>query len=350
MSSELSVKKGPISIVSPYHLKQFVLEEQICRSLQDANLPGIDDIRDQLLVFDLSGSYWHDLGALLWLVSLLHKLKRQRNAIQLLLPEPDDEKGQHAWDFLIRWRFFDALSQCVDDPANLLRPHQVPMTMKRSRYALRTGIDEYGQETFLHSSRILEITTLRPGQQMSFEETRLGGFLQKYHNKIMISALSRLCNWDYSLTRAFIQRVLREGVLNSVLHSQGSFANISMRLDAKNLTLAISDDGIGIPAVLRNAINKMGSDAELIKYFTEPDSVLDSRLIELSVEKGVTSCLERKGSGLYYLKSLVISQGGELRIRSGGACVDFTASRVTDYDDMLTSPGTMMRIRAPLRK
>ena len=123
-----------------------------------------------------------------------------------------------------------------------------------------------------------------------------------------------------------------------------------MRLDAKNLTLVICDNGIGIPKVLRTAFKQKGSDAELIKYFTEPDMILDSRLIKISVEKGVTSKPEREGWGLYYLKSLVLSQGGELRIRSGGACVDFTESQTVDYDHMINSPGTMMRILAPLKE
>lgn len=301
------------------------------------------------MVFDLSGSYWHDLGTLLWLVSLLHKLKRQGNELQLVLPEPEEGKGERVWDFLIRWRFFETLSYCVDDPVNLLLPHQVPFMMKHSRYTVPRGLDQHGQETVLHSLRILEITTLRTGSEMPYDETLLGTFLQKYYDRIMISALGQLCGWDYSLTRVFIQRVLREGILNSALHSKGSFANISMLLDAKNLTLAISDNGIGIPEVLRSAFEQKGSDVDLIKYFTEPDMILDSRLIRISVERGATSMPERKGWGLYYLKSLVLSQGGELRIRSGRACVDFTESTVTDYDDMLASPGTTMRIVAPLK-
>ena len=147
-----------------------------------------------------------------------------------------------------------------------------------------------------------------------------------------------------------MQRVLYEGVLNSVIHGEGTFANVSMNLDAKNLTMAICDNGVGIPQVLRTAFKQRGSDSELIRYFTEPDMILDSRLIEMSTEGGLTSKAERKGMGLYYLKSLVLNEGGELRIRSGNACVDFTRSKVIDKDNMINSPGTMIRISAPTKK
>lgn len=349
-AANLSIKKGPLYFSSPDSFKQFDFEEQIVKTLQDGNYTDLDHVENALLIFDLSKSYWHDLGALLWFVSLLHKLKMQRNELQLILPEPDDEKGQRVWDFLIRWRFFEALHYCVDDPVNLLRPHQVPFMMKQTKYAVPTGIDEYGSETVLHSLRILEITTLRTETLKQRDETLLGSFLEKYYDRVIILALSQLCGWDHSITRVFIQRVLREGILNSILHSEGSFANISMRLDAKYLTLVISDNGIGIPKVLRTAFKHKGSDVDLIKYFTEPDMIIDSRLIRISTEKGITSRPERKGWGLYYLKSLVLTEGGEIRIRSGKACVDFTQSKPNDYDNMLDSPGTMIRILAPLKR
>ena len=89
---------------------------------------------------------------------------------------------------------------------------------------------------------------------------------------------------------------------------------------------------------------------DLIKFFTEPDMILDSQYIELAVEKGARSKVGLKGLGLYYLKSVVLSQRGELRIRSGKACVDFTASKVEGHDNMLDSPGTMLRIIIPLER
>lgn len=357
MSRNLATQKSPLNIPSTYYFKQFDLEKQILKNFKDAGFSDIANVRDEFLIFDLSESYWHDLGALLWLISFLHKLKKQRNDLQLIFPEPEDDKGKRVWEFLIRWRFFETLSLCVDDPVNLLKPHQVPYMGTQSKYAFPTGIDEYGEETILHSLRLLEITTIRTDAEKFHDDSLLGHFLGKYYDKVIISALSQLCGWGHSLTKTFVQRVMREGLQNSLLHSEGSFSNISMRIDAKNLTVVISDNGIGIPKVLRDAFKRSGihkalqkeSDVELIKYFTEPDMVLDSRLIKLSVEKGTSSKTERRGLGLYYLKSLVLSHGGELRIRSGKACVDFTKSRQDSHDTMLDSPGTMLRIQTPLK-
>jgi hypothetical protein len=358
MTINVSRQKRQVCISLTGDLKQRPFEEQILNGLQNASLLDLDSVRDEFLEFDLGESYWYDLGALLWFVSLLHKLKKQGCTLGLKFPQPKDTKGEKLWDFLIRWRFFEALSECVADPVNLLEPEQVPHMRKQSGYRSPMGVDEYGQEAFLHSSRILEITTIPCGNKEPRDETTLGSFLEKYNDKIIISALSQHCAWDYSLTKTFVQRTVSEGIHNSFLHSKGSFANISMRLDAKNLTLAISDNGIGIPKVLRDAFRQTysredllkASDVDLIKYFTEPDMILDSQLIEFSTQRGVTSNVGRRGIGLYYLKSVVLNQKGELRIRSGTACVDFTQSKVHGRDNMLNSPGTMLRIITPLKR
>ena len=355
MPSVAVAEKEPLRIVSSYYMKQRDFEKEI---LDVIKLRNLENIRSQFLIFDLSNTYWHDLGALLWLISLLHKLKKQSNDLQILLPEPVDEKGERVWDFLIRWRFFETLAVCVDAPVNLLKPEQVPHMKRESKYTLPTVHDEYGRNVMGHTLRILEMTTkIQPSESQTSTETDLSRFLQKYNDQIIIYALSQLCGWDTSLTMTYVQRVIREGLENSFAHSEGTFSNISMILDKKNLTLVICDNGIGIPKVLRNAFQSSdnhkdllrSSDVDLIKYFTEPDLIIDSRLIKYSVEKGTSSKRERKGLGLYYLKSLVLSQGGELRIRSGRACVDFTKSGEQTYDNMIGSPGTMLRIQTPLK-
>jgi hypothetical protein len=356
MPYAVGIEKKPITITSEFNFKQFQLEDEIATALRTAGVSDISGLHNEFLIFDLSNSYWHDLGALLWLISLLHKLRKQGNDLQLILPNPDEKKGKTVWDFLNRWRFFEALAICVDDPVNLLQPRQVPFMSKQGRYALPTKKDEYGRETFLHSLRLLEITTILP-KVAKLSDDPLEQFLAKYNDKIILSALSQLCGWDYSATKNFVQLVFIESLQNTFLHSEGSFSNVSMLLDKKNLTLVIADNGIGIPKVLRSAfkasnINKdllRKSDVDLIKYFTEPDMVLDSRLIKFSVEKGATSKPGRKGLGLYYLKSLVLSRGGELRIRSGKACIDFIKEKAESQDSLLDSPGTMLRIRTPLK-
>lgn len=343
---------------SRYLVKQREFEDSIRTQLDEAGFKSLQDVKKNCCVFDLSESYWYDLGCLLWLISLLHTLRKQENEIQLIFPEPNDTTASNLWDFLIRWRFFETLLKCVDDPINLLKPQQVPYMRRPSKYGFAVGKTPYGEDTILHTLKILEITTIRADQEgEGSSEDELDNFLKRFHDDLIVKALKRLCGWGEKLIKDFRQRVVREGIRNSILHAQGSFATVAMRLDEKNLTLAIADNGIGIPQTLRIAFKESGirkellqsSDVELIKFFTESDMILDSRFIRLSIEKGVTSRPGHAGEGLFYLKSLVLSQGGELRIRSGKACVDFTHNKETPYDEMLQSPGTVIRIQTPLK-
>lgn len=359
MVLDIASKKIPLTISTDYYLKQYEFEEQLRSEFQKIGVTeNFSDVRDEFIIFDLSNTYWHDLGSLLWFISLLNKLKRQSNELQLIFPEPTDSKSEKTWDFLIRWRFFKTLSMCVDDPINLLKPYQVPHLKRKSQYSDPFTSDSFDPKSALHSSRLLEITTILADYEASNDDTPLGRFLGLYKDKIIFSALRTLCGWDGNLTKNFVHYVIKEGLENSFAHSEGSFSNISMRLDPKYLTLVITDNGIGIPSVLRDAFMRSAthkdrvaeSDVDLIKFFTEPEMVLDSSLIKVSTARGTTSRRERKGFGLYYLKSQVLNDGGALRIRSGRACVDFEQSGENSYDNMLTSPGTMLKIRAPLRK
>jgi hypothetical protein len=319
---------------------------------------SLDDVADAFVLFDLRQTYWYDLGALLWLIALLNRLKRNGNELQLLLPEPDDSKSTNVWHFLNRWRFFDVLRQCVDDPVNLLTASQVRHMLTPTKYAMQIRPDQYGQETMLHSLRLLEITAIDAlkADAITVSGDPVEAFVQRYHETIVTEALSGLCGWDAAKTKRFVKQVIEEGVRNAFLHGRGSFVWVSMRVDSKNLSLAICDNGVGIPQVLRNAFKQLGgqdvgkmTDVDLIRLYTEPDLILDSTLIELSTRRGTTSRPHSEGMGLYYLKSLVLGEGGRLRIRSGTASVDFTDSGVENVDQLLTSPGSLFAIITPLK-
>jgi hypothetical protein len=347
----------PLCIRTPTYLSQLPLEKSLKKALERCGAENIDAAEGRFFVFDLSESYWHDLGALLWLITVLHRLKTKANDVQLIFPEPIDTKGEKLWDFLIRWQFFDALSRCVDEPANLLHPSQVAYMKRESQYARASAKDEFGNDMVLHTLRLLEIATILVRSKDVDELEKQQGEFDKLEGRIIIGALSHMCGWEPAATRTFMQRVIREGIHNSLLHADGSFVNLAIRIDEKNLTLAISDNGRGIPQVLRTAFMTSGrhkhlassSDVDLIKYFTDSDMILDSKLIKFSTEEGTTSSPGRAGVGLYYLKSHVLREGGELRIRSGRACVDFTSNDEKEVDELLLSPGTMLRIQTPLR-
>jgi anti-sigma regulatory factor (Ser/Thr protein kinase) len=181
--------------------------------------------------------------------------------------------------------------------------------------------------------------------------------LSKYADRILIAALAELCGWAPLEVTKFVQLVISEGMRNSMIHAAGSFALVSMRVDPKNLTVAIGDNGVGIPETLRVAYKRTKdrkdvverSESELIKLFTQPEIVMESHLIKAAFKKGTTSAEGRKGVGLFYLKNTVLEYDGTLRIRSGRACVDFSSRGDECRDDMLSSPGTTLRITAPRR-
>lgn len=139
----------PVEFSSPYYLKQFEFEKSIRKVMYNEGFKSIEDFKGRFCIFDLSKSFWHDLGTLLWFISLLHKLKKQENELQIILPNVNDSKGEKIWDFLIRWRFFKTLSLCVDDPVNLIVPHQLPHLNKEIQYRHKRSKDEFGEDIIL---------------------------------------------------------------------------------------------------------------------------------------------------------------------------------------------------------
>ena len=347
----------PITITSGNPLKQTELEQSLNSAMAACGFSEIPQIRDRFMIFDLSRSYWHDLGASLWLITLLHKLKIQGNRLQLIFPEPSDTSGENLWGYLNRWRFFNLLAFCVDvEPSNLLSPSQVPYigTMFKYKYPLPLRVG--GNETLVHNSKILEMKIFRFENEEEGASEPFDQLLARCTDNVVAGALSFTCGWGLTQATKFVKEVLREGILNSSIHGRGTFSIAAMRFDKKNMTLAIADNGTGIPETLRTAYRspwipaeiKEQEDSGLISYFADERYLIDSRWILLSVEKGTTSMPGRVGEGLYYLKSNVLAHGGELRIRSGKARVDFTVKGEEHMDALLSSPGTMIRAIIPI--
>lgn len=276
-------------------LEQDELDDDLRNTFQNHDIKSLDQVKNSFCLFDLSSADYYDIGALLWLISLLNRLKKQGNELQLIFPEANSKP--RIWDFFIRWRFFKALSLCVDDPVNLLRADQTGYLARPSKYQHGGGHDEHGTPTTTFLTRILEITTIRPrGQDRPERQDEIDEFLGQYKDRVIQGALSARCGWDPVLTKRFVQQVVGEGLQNTFLHSEGTFTNVSMTMDKKNLILAIADNGVGIPNVLRNFARLVKNptirgqtDVELIKYFAGPDMILDSGWIKLSTQKGVTS-------------------------------------------------------------
>lgn len=347
-----------VRVNTGYYLKQSALEVAVSDALEAAGLAGFKANARHFFLFDLSKTFWYDIGALLWLISLLHRLKSLGHELRLVLPERIDSKSENVWSFLKRWRFFEVLEACVDDPRNLLPDRQHVYIQMASRYKEPSAVrDPDGKEVEVHTLSLLEMQTFfaQPsGDALGDEQGRQFDRLQ---GPIIVNALSYICGWDQLTAKVFLANVVREGIRNSLDHAQGTFANLAFRTDDRNLIFAIADNGVGIPTVLRSASAKFekSNDLDLIHYFVQREFVLaaealDSEIIGRSTDMETTSMVGiRPGNGLYYLKKTVLENDGELRIRSGTARVDFTGSGERAEDNLLDSPGTLIRITAPLR-
>lgn len=357
-TSELSM-----CIEGGYYFKQRVFDQTLNAVFRKLGISSIKDFRQRSVILDWSSTYYHDLGTLLWSVVLLHEFKKQDCRILLKLPNAEENMGERVWSFLKKWKFFEALNSCVDHPANLLSDAQLPWLGKESRYSTSMIVDPDGNVRQLYTGKLLEITNFLLQSESEAtppreENQEVLAYVDRWKGKVVTVALKNLCGWSEDVADAFVMRVVSEGLFNSVVHAKGSFLLVAMKVDNKNLHLAVADNGKGVPDTLRSAFARSSklqnlvrkTDSELISYYTKADMILDSQLIRLSTRRGTSSQAARAGFGLYYLKKVVLDHGGELRIRSGRACVDFSSDKGEEpVDRLVKSPGTMLRILMPRR-
>lgn len=359
-------------------LEQENLDKYLQTCLKEKGILDFNSLSNSLLIFNFSKTDSHyDLGALLWLIVVLNKLRKQGNNIKLIFPEPGTQNGDRIWSFLTRWRFFNALEKCVDDPVNLLAPNQI-------QYINRTGIykksgmweevDKNGVIHLRHTDRLLEIATLRPDFIGGWNDT-IDNYLQLYYSDVLKQIFGKYCGWPEKITDDFVIKIIKEGLDNSFIHSRNDFTNISLSIDKENVIFSISDNGIGIPESLRLRYRLTGvndtlanekDDDKLLMHFTKQEMIKetflmqekfnnDSNLINEATKLGV-GAKDRRGVGLFEMKMFILKSNGQLRIRSGKAMVDFYLTEIKKdpkekfYDDLLESPGTMIRAIIPIIK
>jgi signal transduction histidine kinase len=211
----------------------------------------------------------------------------------------------------------------------------------------------------------LEITSFQlksdPDEPQGQASGVLDSYMEVWKKKIIVLALMNWCRWSEEEAKKFVSKTILEFLTNARDHSGGSWVLSGFNVDERHLMIAVGDNGRGIPDSLRAAfqrspelrdrLHKLRSDADLIRYFTAPDMILDSDLIRASTRDGLSSHHQRGGRGLYYCKEMVLAHDGELRIRSGEACVDFVSDQQEKTRDQLfKSTGTTVRVMLPRRK
>jgi hypothetical protein len=262
------------------------------------------------------------------------------------------------WSFLQRWRYFDILRECVDDPLNLLPKDQHEQLLITSKYSRAVGSNEDGETADLMSPGRVEISIVALNTDRSVGSESTDTTIASYSDPLLRASLRKYCRWSHEDIDDFVTGIVPHTVRN-LEHSRGSFGLVATRIDSKWLTLAVIDNGIGIPALLREGlISGSKSDSDLIQLFADRElieesirSIRDSDLVVASTERGVTTLTDperRRGLGLFYLKRGILSRGGELRIRSGSAEVTFDGADVQPFNDRLIACGTSIRVLLPV--
>ncbi len=348
------MEKTQVVIAVDKELKQKHLDEII------KNVLDYEPIKT-FIIIDLSLIIWIELDAVLWFISFLNRLKTRGNDIKIILPDPETHSGRLVWDYLITWKFFDALKECVDSPVNLLEISQLKYinTIKSNYRATpterRTITDDYGTKYPL-PNRLLEIETINNDNYSK----GISEYKENFAGAAW-AAIRNYCAWNDDDTSRFVNTVVEEGLINSFVHGENTFTNVAIKSDEKNLILAICDNGKGIPTSLRETFNKKKDllagkdysdevDSFLLNYFTKSEMIIDSLLIDQSTHEN-QGAIGRKGDGLFYLKDFVFKHKGKLRIRSGRAWVGFECidnkEIIDSIDHLLQSPGTLITIILP---
>jgi hypothetical protein len=325
----------------------------------------IDEPRKTIVTIDLSGIIWIELDAALWFISFLNRLKKQENDIRIILPDPEKHhSGRLVWDYLITWKFFDALKECVDSPVNLIDIDQlkyidsIDSNYRAMPLARRKIVDEQGEvHTLPHN--LLEIQSIKYDNYLN----GVSKYVQNFRGAAW-ATIRNYCGWNGKETTEFVNTVVEEGLINSFLHGENTFTNVAMKSDSKNVILVICDNGKGIPSSLRDTFNKKKEllngkdystkeDAFLLTYFTNPEMIIDSLLIDQSTQRE-QGAIGRNGNGLFYLKDFILKHDGRLRIRSGKAWVGFekvnNREKIEPIDFLIQSPGTLITIILPKTK
>ena len=360
METQIDSVVRVIEVKAGHELKQRLLDE----SLLEAGLTLKDRPTSKIrVVFDWSDVIFVDLATIVWALVLFDQLKSQGYELLLRLPNPEKIGSDpwRVWSFLWRWRFFEAL-KCIDHPANILPESQIGwLENGDSKYVVGHIKDQDGNILQASTNRLLEITSflLKPNAFITDQKALciFDPYVELWKKKIIIQALMNWCRWSEEEALKFVIKIVAAVLENAGEHSGGTWVLSAFSVDKKNLLLGFADNGNGIPDALRAFIERnvylkerLGgmSDADLIKYFTQPELIIDSELIRFST-KGVLPTREgRLGRGLYYCKQMILENGGELRIRSGSACVEFTPDgKETPSDGLIRSCGTTLRVIIP---
>lgn len=332
---------------------------------QAIGVQRLSDIRNENIVLDFSRSHFIDLDAVHWLLNIVRILRQSDNSVQLRLPEVEAAADSNVWSFLIRWRFFDALSKVAGSASELLTDDQAPRIFDEPKYHEARRVDPYGRKLPLLTSRLLAIAGIYIDRTLPIEP-QLDAFVWPLRDVLLLNALAQTCDIDHETAGSLISFISEEAARNAILHAEGDYTLSSMQIiddelavilgKEPQLLIVISDNGMGIPDVLRHAVasgavreTDLPEDhASLIKLFASKEVSIDSAFIAAATLQGTKGTPHSRGLGLHHLVQYAAELNADVVIRSGFAAVQFQGGEVVrEYNGFSESLGTLITASIP---
>lgn len=349
------------------HVTRLSLDNAIANFCESANVDRVNAMHDTSVLFDFSHCWFIDLDAVHWLLNLIRALRvAPNNRVALRLPEIDWANQNNVWSFLIRWRFFDALSQVAGPASDFLSEEQAPHIFDAPKYRESIRHDAYGRPLPLLTSRFLAIAGAFVDRTLPLEP-QLAAFVSPVRDVLLLQALAQSCKISHDNAGTLISFIAEEGATNAILHADGDYTLTSMQIVDGDLSrllkckphlqIIISDNGLGIPDVLRRAAAEgrisakiLPEDhAQLIELFASQEISVDSAIIAAATKPGVSGNPQKLGLGLHHLITYAADLGAEVLIRSGYAAVRFLNAEVArQYSRFTESMGTVITVTIPL--
>ena len=349
------------------HVTRLSLDNAIANLCQEANIDRLTAASGISVLFDFSNCWFIDLDATHWMLNLIRALRAgENNRVALRLPVIGKAEESNIGSFLIRWQFFNVLTKVAGPATDFLSEEQAPHIFDDPKYRESIREDAYGRPLPMLTSRLLAIAGAFVDREFPLEP-QLDAFVSRVRDVLLLQALAQSCHIEHENAGTLISFIAEEGCTNAILHAEGDYTLTSMQivddelarlLQCKpQLQIVISDNGIGIPDVLRRAAAEGRISAktlpenhsELIELFASQTISVDSAIIAAATRPGVASNPQNRGLGLHHLITYASDLGADVLIRSGHAAVQFEGAEVTrQYSKFTESIGTVITVAIPI--
>lgn len=341
------------------------LDVSMTNLCQTIGVQRLADIRSENIVLDFSVSNFIDLDAAHWLLNIVRILRQCDNSVLLRLPEVEAAAASNVWSFLIRWRFFEALSEVAGPATEFLTDDQAPRMFDEPKYHEARRVDPYGRKLPLLTNRLLAIAGVFIDRSFPIEP-QLDAFIWPLRDVLLLNALAQTCDIPHNDAGSLVSFISEEAARNAIVHAEGNYTLSSMQIIDEELAvvlrkepqllIVISDNGMGIPDVLRRAVRSGAisatdlpdDHAKLIELFASKEVSIDSAIIAAATLEGTKGTPHSRGLGLHHLVQYAADLHADVVIRSGYASVQFRDGEVVrQYNGYSESLGTLITVSIP---